>query len=224
MSFWSTVLIVLAKDLRVELRGRHALNLLVPFVGAALVIFGIGLGPGRTVLEEVAPGLLWVTVLFASLLGAGWSFGQEEEDGALRGLVLAPVDKAAVFLGKALALSMVLFLIGSVAGLLASVLFVISLPPSATIALVGFALGAIGLAALTGLFSGLVVSARAREALLPLLVLPLAVPLTLSGVRVTTLSLQAATGAAWSWLALMVAFDAVFVASGVLLFHWVLEQ
>lgn len=224
MSFVRTVAAVLVKDLRLELRGRHALNLLLPFAAATLVVFGLSLGPGRAVLVPVAPAVLWVTVLFAALLGVRRSFEAEDEDGALDRLVLAPVDKGAIYAGKVLALSALLLLLAAVTGVMAALLFDLPLPADPPVVAAGFVLGTLGLSAVGCLFAGLVVSARAREALLPLLVLPVVVPLALGGIRATALGLSGETGDALSWLGLLAAFDAMFVASGILLFDKVLED
>src|SRR5207302_609751 len=84
-------------------RGRYSLGAVLPFAATLLIVFGLSLGPGRTLLQETAPGLLWLAVLFASVLSFRRAYESEGEDGALEGLLLAPFDKAAVFLGKALA-------------------------------------------------------------------------------------------------------------------------
>src|SRR5437867_12728069 len=96
---------IAGKDLRIEVRGRYAVGLIVPFAGTLLIAFGLSLGPGRTLLRETAPGLLWLAMLFASVLAFRRSYESEGEDGALEGLVLSPVDRAAVFLGKAAAVA-----------------------------------------------------------------------------------------------------------------------
>ena len=100
MMFFRTAGIMTHKDLRAEVRGRHAVNLLLPFAGATLVVFGLALGPGKTVLQPAAPALLWVTVLFSALLGVRRSFEMEDEDGALDGLLLSAADMGAIYLGK----------------------------------------------------------------------------------------------------------------------------
>lgn len=224
MTFARTTLDVLAKDLRLELRGKHALNLLLPFVGATFVLLGLALGPGRALLRPAAPALIWVTLLFAALLGVRRAFEAEQEDGALEGLVLAPADKGAIYLGKVLASAVWLLLLAVAAGLMAAVLFDVSVAEDLGVALGGVALGILGLSAVGCFFAGLVVSARAREAILPLLVLPLVVPVALGAIRATSPGLAGDGGEAVSWLSLLAAFDAVFLACGVLFFDKVLED
>src|SRR5204863_7660915 len=100
---------IAATDLRVGVRGRYAVGLIVPLAGTLLVAFGLSLGPGRTLLQQTAPGLLWLALLFASVLAFRRSYESEGEDGALEGLLLAPIDKASVFLGKAAAVAVQLW-------------------------------------------------------------------------------------------------------------------
>ncbi|MGH2658311.1 MAG: heme exporter protein CcmB [Actinomycetota bacterium] len=224
MTFARTTLDVLAKDLRLEMRGKHAVNLLLPFVGATLVLLGLALGPGRTLLRPATPALIWVTLLFATLLSVRRAFEVEQEDGALEGLVLVPADKGAIYLGKVLASTIWLLLLAVAAGLMAAVLFDVPVVENPAVALGGLVLGILGLSAVGCFFAGLVVSARAREAILPLLVLPLVVPVALGAIGATSLGLAGDGGERLSWLLLLLAFDAVFLACGVLLFDKVLED
>ncbi len=89
MSLVSHASAVAAKDLRIEVRGRYALGAVLPFAGTLLIVFGLSLGPGRDLLQETAPGLLWLAVLFASVLSFRRAYETEGEDGALEGLLLA---------------------------------------------------------------------------------------------------------------------------------------
>src|SRR6266545_836316 len=97
MTFLGQTLTVAGKDLRVEVRGRYALAAVLPFTVTLLIAFGLSLGPGRTLLQQAAPGLLWLAVLFASILAFRQAYQAEGEAGAMEGLLLAPIDKGAVF-------------------------------------------------------------------------------------------------------------------------------
>jgi heme exporter protein B len=212
------------KDLRIEVRGRYAVGTVLPFAGTLLIAFGLSLGPGRTLLQEVAPGLLWLAVLFASVLSFRRSYETEGEDGALEGLLLAPIDKAAVFLGKAAAVALQLLALEVVVVLLVAALFGLSLGGEPATLAVAFVLGTVGMSAIGSLFGVLSESPRAREAVFPLLVLPLVTPVLVSGVRATALATAGRGGEAGSWLGLMLAFDVVFLAAGTLVFEHLLED
>jgi heme exporter protein B len=214
---------IAAKDLRVEVRGRHALGTLLPFAATLLVAFGFAFGPGRDVLQRTAPGLLWMALLFASVMAARRAYQAEAEDDALEGLLLAPVDKAAIFVGKGSAI--VLELLGLVAAILLLVVVLFDLSLGSPLALLGaFGLGALGLAAVGALFGVVAEAARTREAIFPMLVLPLATPVLIAGVRATDLAATGRAGEALSWLGLLVAFDVVFVSVGILVFGSLMED
>lgn len=223
MTFLRQASAIAGKDLRVEVRGRHAVGTLLPFAATLLVAFGFAFGPGRDVLQRTAPGLLWMAVLFASVMAARRAYQAEAEDGALEGLLLAPVDKAAVFAGKAAAI--VLELLALVAAILVLVVVLFDLSLGSPLALVGaFALGSVGLAAVGGLFGVVAEAARTREAIFPMLVLPLATPVLIAGVRATDLAATGRAGEALSWLGLLGAFDVVFVSVGMLVFGSLMED
>jgi heme exporter protein CcmB len=215
---------VAGKDLRIELRGRHALGTVLPFAGTLLVAFGLSLGPGRSLLQEAAPGVLWLAVLFASILAFRRSYEAEGEDDALEGLLLAPIDKAAVFLGKALAVLIQLVALEAVVVLAVAALFGLSLGDDPATMAAAFVLGSAGLAGVGSLFGVLTQSARAREAVFPLLVLPLATPVLVAGVKATALATGAPGDGVASWLGLLLAFDAVILATGTLMFGFLLED
>jgi heme exporter protein B len=187
------------------------------------VVFGLAFGPGRTALRSAAPALLWLAVLFAGVLALRRSFEAETEDAALEGLVLAPADRTAIYVGKVLAVSVQL--IGLEAVTLFGTTFLFGLAPADLPLVLGaFALGTVGLAAIGTLFGALAVRAQAREALFPLLLLPLSIPLLLAGIRATELAMSGPTGGAASWIGLLGAFAAFSVSAGLLAFEHLVED
>jgi heme exporter protein B len=215
---------VAGKDLVIEVRGRHAIGSILPFAGTMLIAFGLSLGPGRALLRQAAPGLLWLAVLFASILAFRRSYEAEGEDGAMEGLVLAPIDRASVFLGKAVAVTVQLLALEALVLVLVIGLFDLSLGDAPLVVAGAFVLGTVGLSAVGSLFGVLTESARAREAVFPLLVLPLVIPVLVAGTRATALVAEGRAGEAGSWLGLLVAFDLVFVAAGTLVFGHLVED
>ena len=223
MTFLRQAGVIARKDLRIELRGRHAVGTLLPFAATVLIAFGFAFGPGRDILQRTAPGLLWMALLFSAVMASRRAYQTEAEDGALEGLLLAPIDKAAVFLGKACAVTVELFGLIIAVLLLVVVLFDLSLG-SPLLLLSAFVLGAVGLAAVGGLFGVVAESARTREAVFPMLVLPLVAPVLIAGVRATDLAAAGRSIEVVSWLGLLAAFDVVFLSVGILVFGYLLED
>lgn len=223
MTFVRQAGVIARKDLRIEVRGRHAVGTLLPFAATVLVAFGFAFGPGRDVLQRTAPGLLWMALLFSAVMASRRSYQTETEDGALEGLLLAPIDKAAIFLGKAAAVTVELFALIVAVLALVVVLFDLSLR-SPLLMLSAFVLGVVGLAVVGSMFGVVAESARTREAVFPMLVLPLVAPVLIAGVRATDLAAAGRSSEVVSWLGLLAAFDVVFVSVGVLVFGSLLED
>jgi len=207
----------------IEVRGRHALGTLLPFAATVLIAFGFAFGPGREVLDRVAPGLLWMAVLFSAVIASRRAYQVETEDGALEGLLLAPIDKAAVFLGKAAAVTLELLALVLAVLVLVVLLFDLSVQDP-LLMVAAFVLGVVGLAAVGSLFGVVAESARTREAIFPMLVLPLVAPVLIAGVRATDLAAAGRSSEVLSWLGLLAAFDVVFLSVGVLVFGYLLED
>ena len=195
----------------------------LPFAVTLLVSLGMALGPGRTLLEGAAPALLWVAILFSTVLTSRQAFVLEMEDGALEGAVLSPADRGGLFLGKLLAVGAQLLVVEVI--VLASVvlLFDVTLRSPGLLA-AGLVLGTLGLAAVGALFGSLAASPGTRPSILPLLVLPLATPVLLAGIRLTELAVSGVGGESSSWLGLVAAFDAMVGAIGFLAFGQVVED
>jgi heme exporter protein B len=224
MSFFRQTAAVAGKDLLIEVRGRYALGAVLPFAGTLLVAFGLSLGPDRTLLQHTAPGLLWIAVLFAAVLASRRAYEAEAEDGAMEGLLLAPVDKAAVYLGKAAAVAAQLLVLEAIVVVLVSALFSLSLTQHAGLLVAALVLGTAGLSGIGALFGALDASARAREAVFPLLVLPFATPVLVAGVKATSIATSNGGESAGSWLGLLVAFDLMILAAGTLVYGYLLED
>jgi heme exporter protein B len=212
------------KDVFVERRSKETLNSLVFFSLLLLFVFQFALGPDRDRLTETLPGMFWLGFILAGLLGLGRSFLIERDNDCWEGLVLAPGDKAAIYVGK-LAGNVALMLIVEA---LLLVLFAIffnadigrALPALSLVAV----LGTVGLASIGTLFAAITVSVRARELLFPVLLLPVQVPVLLAAVKGTEAALAGESLAAVShWIQLLVAADVVYLMVGLLTFDFILE-
>jgi heme exporter protein B len=164
------------KDLLLELRARDTLPAMLLFVLSTLVVFHFAL-PGNSS-ELAATGLLWVALVFTALLGLSRAFAAEREQGVIDGLVLAPSDRSAIWLGKAL--SVLVFL--GLAELVALPAFALFFGPVDGAMILGVVLADLGIAAVGTLLAAMAAASRARELLLPLIFLPLAIPIIIGGV------------------------------------------
>jgi heme exporter protein B len=176
MTYLADVVTLARKDLRLELRARDTLPAMLLFVVSTLVVFHFVLPAGSS--DLAAKGVLWVAILFTALLGLARAFVAEREEAVLDGLVLAPSDRSAIWLGKALAL--LAFLVAAEAVALPAFAAFFADLGGATVAAV--ALADVGICAVGTLLAGMAVASRARELLLPLLFLPLAIPIVVGGV------------------------------------------
>lgn len=215
---------VLVKDIRIEVRSRHGVGVVLPFAASQLIAFGLSIGPARPLLAQTAPGLLWLAVLFSAVLSFRGAYESEGEDGALEGIVLAPVDRGAVFLGKAGAVALQLLALEAFVVLLSEGLFGIGPPGDLPVLVATMLLGTIGLSAIGSLFGVLTETARAREAVFPLLVLPLVVPVVVAAVKATAAAAEGHSAEAAPWLGMLLVFDLVFIAAGAVLFEHLIED
>jgi heme exporter protein B len=214
------------KDLTVELRTRAAFLSAAVFTILAAAIFLYAWDPTAVAAIDLAPGVLWVIFTFAGLLGLNRSFGAELADRAIDGLLVAPISREAVFLGKALA--NLIFVLGvQVVAIPTVVLFYnLSLGWGAAAAIAAVAvLAAIGLVAVGTLFSAMAVNTRLAELLLPVLALPFFVPIVTAAAQATVLLVNGRplTGAL-DWIRLLVAFDLVFVAACTVAYPFTIER
>jgi heme exporter protein B len=214
---------VAQKDLRVELRSRYALGSVLPFAATMLLAFGFALGPNRLLLQQTAPGLLWLAGLFAAVDLFHRSYRSEADTGALDSLLLAPVHKGAVYLGKTIAAAAQVLALVSATAVMVALLFGLPLLRSPLLLLLTAVLGAIGLSSLGSLFGLLTVLGR-RQAALPILVLPLVSPVVIGAIRSTATLAQGSTDGVAGWLGVLLAFDAAFLATGYLVYGHLIED
>ncbi len=198
MSYLDDVVTLTRKDLLLELRARDTLPAMLLFVIAALVVFHFALPSDAGDLAGL--GMLWVAIVFTALLGLSRAWTPEREQGVIDGLVLAPADRSAIWLGKALA-SLAFLALAEVVALPAFALFFSGLD-IATVG--GVALANVGICAVGAFLAAMSVATRARELLLPVLFLPLVIPLVVGGVGA---SVAASPG---RYLAFLALYDALF--------------
>jgi heme exporter protein B len=213
------------KDALAELRGRHAIVSTLFFAAIVLLLFGFALGPDAARLAAAAPGLVWLAVVFAGILAVSRLHLLETDDGALEQLALYPVPRRAIFAGKALAGFVLLLAIGLLVTAAGWVLFGVDVPGVWPALLATLLLGAAGIAAVGTFYAGVTVRLRAREVMLPLLMLPVLAPLLLAAVEATSAALAGDPfGELGAWLQLLVAFDVIMLVAGAATYGYLLED
>jgi len=214
---------LLWKDLRLEFRTKERVSSLFVLALLIVLVFIFALSPEQAQRPEVGAALVWVTLLFAGMLSLQRAFLIEQERGCLSGLLLCPFDPSTLFLTKFL--GNVLFLLVVEAVVTPLSLLLLGVPWSWDLLMLPLVLllGIVGFSALGTLFAAIAVRTRAREVLLPLMLLPLLVPLLIAAVKVTGALLA---GTAWSgvWLRVLLAFDVIFVVTGWLIFAQVVRE
>jgi len=220
-----TALAIARKDAVAELRGRHATVSTLFFSAVVLLLFGFALGPDSARLAAAAPGLLWLAVVFAGLLAVNRLHLLETDDGALEQLALYPVSRRAIYAGKALGGMAVMLVLGLVVLGAVGILFAVDVASAWLPLLTTVALGAVGIAAVGTFYAGVTVRLRAREVMLPLLMLPVLAPLLLAAVKATAAALGGDPfGELGAWLQLLVAFDVIMVVAGAATYGYLLED
>jgi heme exporter protein B len=209
--------------LRIERRSRVALQQILPFGGIVVLLFAFALDSDRTMLTRAAPGLFWAAVLLSALLAVGRSSAVEDANRARDGLRLSGLDGGSLFLGKAAAVAVELLLLEVVLGTAVVVLYDVPLRGFGVIICAALA-ATVGLAATGTVYGVLAGGVRARETLLPLLVLPAVMPIMLGGTRAFEAALDGAPADAWPWVQLLGAFAVLVVAAGVVAFGPLLEE
>jgi heme exporter protein B len=216
--------IVLWKDLLSERRSKERLNALFFFALLLLFLFQFALGADRERLGSALPGLLWLGFVLSGLMGLGRAFLAEREHDCWEGLLLAPGDKSAIYVGKVVGNLMLMLLVEAIMLGLFAIFFNVDLGPHLPALVLVVGLGTVGFAAIGTLFAAMTAHVRARELLFPVLLLPVQVPILLGAVKATEAVLAGEPlGAVAHWLKLLVAADVVYLTVGLLTFDALLE-
>ncbi len=221
--FWGRTLAILWKDILAELRAKDITISIFVFALLVIVAFNFAFEPGSDAVELVAPGVLWVAFTFAGMLGLNRSLALEKDKGCLEGLLLCPVERDVIYLGKMLGSLTFMLIVEAIALPLFCLFFnlLLFLPQLALIAI----LATTGFAAVGTLFSALAVNTKAREVMLPILFFPAVTPVIIAAVKASGLVLGGETwGSLLSWLGIILAFDVIFLVASALLFEFVIEE
>lgn len=210
---WGDVRLVAAKDLRLEARGRVAINHVVPFVAVVVMVFGIVLDADVTTLRRAESGIFWVTLVFASMLVIQRSAAVERQDGLGDALRLSGLRPAGVYLGKALALWFQLVIVALTLALGMVVVYGTVLS-SVGLLIVTTLAGTAAVAAAGSIYGPLAAGLAGRETVLSLLLLPVVAPVLLAATRAFEIALGRGVGSGWPWVGMLGMLVVIYTALG----------
>ncbi|MEJ2262996.1 MAG: heme exporter protein CcmB [Anaerolineales bacterium] len=222
-SFLRAMSAVIWKDLSAELRSRELLSAMLVFALLVILIFNFALDLDVEARFSVTSGVLWVTFAFAGTLGLNRSMAIEKDRGCLDGLLLAPVDRSAIYFGKAIGNLIFMFIVEIIVLPVYSALYNVNLfnPGLLLITL----LGSIGYVAVGTLLSTMAVQARTRDILLPILLFPVILPVLLGAVKASGFFLEGREMSdIWPWINLLITYDVIFIAIAFMVFDYVVEE
>jgi heme exporter protein B len=213
VSFLRAAWLVVRKDVLIEARSREIVYTTVFFAVSCVLVFAFGfVNEGRPV-TDAAPGILWIAIAFSGTLALGRAFERERQHETLRALMIAPVDRPALYVGKLAGVLLLLAIVEVIVVPLVALLFHAPLFARPVLLVGLLAGGTTGFAAVGTLFAAMLVRARSRDVLLPILLYPITIPVIIAGVRGTAALLQPEVDVpmARAWLSMLVLFDVVFI-------------
>jgi heme exporter protein B len=225
MNYVRKILTIVWKDVVAEIRTKEMFSAMFIFAVLTVVTFQFAfeLRVASRNLVEVAPGVLWVSFAFAGILGLNRAFVLEKDRGCLEGLLLAPVDHTAIYFGKMLSTTLFMLVVEAILLPIFLVFFGLNLLQPDILLVV--LLGTWGFSGVGTLLSAITARTRAREVLLPILLLPVAAPVLIAAVKATAALLDGlAFGDVGAWLNLLLAYDVIFPAVAFMTFDYVVKE
>ena len=222
-AWWVPILTILWKDVLLEIRTKETVIPILVFSFLVIIVFNFVMDPNPALVEAVAPGVLWVAFTFAGLLGLSRSFAMEKEQGCIEGLMMCPVGRDLLYLGKMLGSFLFVLLVELLMLPVFAVVFNIPLfEPGLWLITV---LATFGFASVGAIFSAIAINTKAKEVLLPILFFPIAAPVIIAAAEATRAVLAGdAIGDYSRWLQLMAAFDVMFVVIASITFDFILGE
>jgi heme exporter protein CcmB len=225
-AFVRAVWVITRKDLLIEARTREILFTTVFFALACVMVFAFGFVRQGQALSDAAAGILWIAIAFSGTLALGRAFERERQGETLRALLIAPIARPALYVGKLVGILILLAAVEVIVVPLIALMFQAALFDHLLLMLGLLTAGTIGFAAVGTLFAAMLVRARSRDVMLPVLLYPITVPVIIAGVRGTAALLQPEGGEpmARAWLAMLIFFDVVFITLALWTFEPVMTE
>jgi heme exporter protein B len=222
-SFWKAIAAIAWKDLAAELRSRELISAMLVFSLLVILIFNFALELDIATRRTVTSGVLWTTFAFAGTLGLNRSMAIEKDRGCLDGLLLAPVDRSAIYFGKVISNLAFMLIVEAIILPVYSVLYNVNLFQPGLLMVI--LLGSIGYTAVGTLLSAMAVQTRTRDVLLPILLFPVVVPVLVAAVKASGGYLSGAKmDEILPWLNFLIAYDVIFTAIAFMFFDYVVEE
>lgn len=222
-SFWKAMWAIVWKDVSAEWRSRELFSAMLVFSLLVVFIFNFALDLNPKILQDVTAGVLWATFAFAGTLGLNRSMAVEKDRGCLDGLLLAPVDRSAIYFGKVIANLVFMLVVEVIVLPLFSIFYNVNLFNPGLLLVV--LLGSIGYVVVGTLLASMTIQARTRDVLLPILLFPVVLPVIISAVRASTYFLQnQPMDLIWPNINLLIAFDIIYIALSYMVFDYVVEE
>jgi heme exporter protein B len=215
------IMTIIRKDLRTELRSRELVNAMLLFSLLSILVFSFALDlTGDSIREEVISGVLWVTMVYASILGLNRSMATEKEQGCLDAMMISPISRVAIFIGKFIGNFLFTLIIGLLLLPLMTVLYNVLLAQVEMALLL--VLGTFGLTSIGTLLAAMSVQTRARETMLPIAMMPMALPILMTVIDASNDILNETSSG--NWISVLILIDLVYFLMGSLLFEFVIED
>ena len=225
MNFFKTIQWVVWKDLISELRSRETLSSMLFFALIVILVFSFSFSMDQDAARELIAGIIWVAFAFTGIIGLGKSFSAELQNDCIEYLQISPTSKGAIYLGKMASNLLFMLVVEVLLFPLFVVFFNLDVIEEIGLLLLIFFLATLGLSAVGTLFSALTVQIRAREVMLPVLLLPLAVPVMIAAVEATRGALNADPFNMYAqWLELLAIFNVIFTVASFWLFELILDS
>ena len=222
-SFLKSIGAIIWKDLAAEMRSRELLTAMLVFALLVILIFNFALDLDATTRKVATPGILWATFAFAGTLGLNRSMALEKDRGCFDGLLLAPVDRSAIYFGKLISNLVFMLIVEAVVLPVYSVLYNTNLFNPGLVSVI--LLGSVGYVAVGTLLSSMAVQTRTRDVLLPILLFPVIIPILIAAVEASSGFLQGiALAEIMPYINLLLVYDVIFTAVAFMVFDYVVEE
>lgn len=221
----NVILSIVKKDIISEFRSRDMFVSMFTFSLIIIFVFNLVMDLTSNIKHLITPAVLWITFLFSGSIGLSRSYSLEKESEAMKGILLAPVDRSLIYLGKFMSNLIFLLIVELITLPIFIVLFNYEFDMRFFQMIVVIVLGTIGLSTVGTLFSAISLNTRLREVLLPILYFPVIIPVLLNSVRVTSSLLSGnMLSETYSSLQVLIAFDIIFLSAGLLLYEYIIEE